>query len=205
MASAAHTKKMRWNDCCNGCIVDQLETPVSKGVIMKGLAKLGVTGLVFVCAMVLTLTLMPVESSAGASPSGAAGAVGGTPGEVIVLAAVYESNPDYWLDKGAICYTYGNPQGALKYFKKAVELDPQNASAFYNQGICYAEMGQYQEAISAISKAIEIEPRGIYFYGRGTAYLLSGDKDTAVQDFEQASALGDPDAQAYLEDLSKGR
>ena len=107
----------------------------------------------------------------------------------------------YWLDKGALCYTYGNPKGAIKYFKKAIELDPRSASAYFNKGMCHGEMGQYEEAISSINKAIDMYPeRAVYFYGRGRVHLLSGDKEKAAIDLERAAELGDSDAQAYLQD-----
>ena len=51
-----------------------------------------------------------------------------------------------------------------------------------------------------INKAIQMEPQnGLYYYGRGRVYLLSGDKDKAMQDFQKAADLGDEDALKYLE------
>ena len=107
----------------------------------------------------------------------------------------------YWIDKGALCYTYGNPKAAIKHFEKAIELDPGNAPAYFNKGMCHGEMGQYEEALSCINKAIDMYPeRAVYFYGRGRVHLLSADKEKAVKDFERAAELGDSDAQAYLRD-----
>lgn len=119
----------------------------------------------------------------------------------IELAGIQPIDSRYWLNKGAICYTYGNPQGAIKYFKKAIELDPSNASAYYNQGICYVELDKYEEAISSINKAIDMYPeKGLYFYGRAMVHLLSGHKEKAMEDFRRAAELGNGDAQAYLQD-----
>jgi tetratricopeptide (TPR) repeat protein len=45
-----------------------------------------------------------------------------------------------------------------------------------------------------------MEPQnGIYYYGRGRVYLLSGDKDKAMNDFKKAAGLGDEDTMNYLE------
>ena len=105
-----------------------------------------------------------------------------------------------WLNKGAVCYTYGNPEGAIKYFEKAIDLDPRNAAAHFNKGVCHGEMGEYDEAVSSINKAIDMYPeRALYFYGRGRVYLLSGDREKAVEDFKRAADLGDSDAQVYLQ------
>jgi tetratricopeptide (TPR) repeat protein len=110
-----------------------------------------------------------------------------------------EDDVTYWLNKGAVCATYGNDKAALKYFKKVVELDSNNAPAHFNQGLCYGEIGQYDEAASSINRAIETYPeKASYFYGRGWVYLLSGDKEKAVKDFKRAAVLGNRDAQDYL-------
>ena len=106
----------------------------------------------------------------------------------------------YWLNKGAICYTYENPKGAIKYFEKAIDLDPRSAAAYFNKGVCHGEMGEYEEAVSCINKAIDMYPeRALYFYGRGRVYLLWGDREKAEEDFKRAADLGDSDAQAYLQ------
>jgi tetratricopeptide (TPR) repeat protein len=57
-----------------------------------------------------------------------------------------------------------------------------------------------------IEKAIRIEPQnGLYYYGRGRIYLLSGDKDKALADFKKAAEFGDEDAIKYLEHISKSQ
>lgn len=102
-------------------------------------------------------------------------------------------------DQGAILYTYGNPKAAITWFQKVIEREPGNASAHYSIGISYGALGQYEEALSSINKAIEIDPsKGSYFYGRGNVHLLSGDRGSAIADFEKAAALGDEDAENYL-------
>jgi hypothetical protein len=106
-----------------------------------------------------------------------------------------------WLDRGGLSYTYGNPEGAVYSFKKAIKLDPNSASGHFGLGISYGDLGQYEEGISSIDKAIELQPeKGSYFYGRGRIHLLSEDEYKAMEDFKQAAALGDMDAKDYLED-----
>ena len=115
-------------------------------------------------------------------------------------------DPTYWLNKGAICATYGNDKAAIKHFKKAIQLDPNNASAHFNKGICYGEIGQYDEALLSINKAIDMYPeRGSYFYGRGRVYLLSGEKAKAMEDFKRATELDNRDAQNYLQNTLHGQ
>ncbi|RLB74899.1 MAG: hypothetical protein DRH24_20525, partial [Deltaproteobacteria bacterium] len=97
-----------------------------------------------------------------------------------------------------LCATYGNDRAAIKYFKKAIALDPQKSEACFQMGISYGELGEYQKAIASINKAIALDSlKGLYFYGRGRVHLLSGQKDKAMNDFKQADSLGSMDAKNF--------
>lgn len=159
-------------------------------------------------------TLQQINEEMGRNPEKAKARLKNLPGIKVELnpevrvefAAGAPMNADDWIDKGAIAYTYGNPEAAIEYFNKAVELEPDNASAHFNLGISYGAMGQYDKAISSINKAIEMNPeKGSYFYGRGNVHLISGNQDKAMEDFKQAAALGDPDAEAFLKGASSGQ
>jgi hypothetical protein len=112
----------------------------------------------------------------------------------------------YWFKKGALCATYGNDRTAIKYFEKAIALDPGNSSAYFEQGVSYGQVGDYQKAIPLIDQAIRMEPQnGHYYCGRGRVYLLSGDKNRAITDFKKAAEFGDEDAIKYLEHINKSQ
>ena len=109
----------------------------------------------------------------------------------------------YWLDQGILYSMYGNHPEAIKYFKKVIELSPQDSNPHFNLGISYGELGEYEKAISSLDKALEINPEnGLYLYGRGRVYLLSGDKNKAMEDFKRAAVLGHREAQDYLEAMT---
>jgi tetratricopeptide (TPR) repeat protein len=109
-------------------------------------------------------------------------------------------NADYWFDKGALCATYGNDPAAIKFFQKAISLDPKRSGAYFEQGISYGQLGEFEKAIPLINRAIKMEPNnGLYIYGRARVHLLAGDQDNAMADFKKAAELDDEDAQAYLE------
>ena len=109
-------------------------------------------------------------------------------------------DPDYWFDKGALCATYGNDRAAIKYFQKAISLDPSRSGAYFEQGISYGQLGEYDKALLSLNKALEMEPNnGLYLYGRGRVHLLAGNKNKATKDFKRAAELNDEDAQNYLD------
>jgi tetratricopeptide (TPR) repeat protein len=115
-------------------------------------------------------------------------------------------NADYWFDKGALCATYGNDKAAIKYFQKVIELDPKRSGAYFEQGISYGQLEQFDKAIPLIDKAIAMEPEnGLFIYGRGRVHLLAGYREKAMADFKKAAELDDEDAQAYLEDVTQDK
>jgi len=112
-------------------------------------------------------------------------------------------NADYWFDKGALCATYGNDPAAIKFFQKAITLDPDRSGAYFTQGISYGQIDEFDKALRLVDKAIAMEPQnGLFIYGRGRVHLLAGDRDKAMADFKKAAELDDEDAQAYLDFLA---
>jgi len=139
----------------------------------------------------------PVDSTRGNNPAKTSSA---NPSETAKKATVSQKEADYWLDKGALCATYGNEQAAIKYFQKVISLDPQRSGEYFEQGISYGELAEYTKALDLINKALELESQnGMYYYGRGRVYLLAGKIEKAMEDFKKAAEQDDEDAQTYLE------
>jgi len=116
----------------------------------------------------------------------------------------HKNGADYWFDRGALCATYGNDSAAIKYFQKAISLDPQRSDAYFEQGVSYGQLEIFFKAIALINKAIEMNPHnGLYYYGRARVYLLADEKEEALEDFKKAAELDDEDAQNYLNTIAK--
>jgi len=117
-----------------------------------------------------------------------------------------KNNADYWLEKAALCATYGHDHAAVKYFQQAISIDPQRSDAYFGQGVSYGQLEEFSKAIALIDKAIELDPRkGLYYYGRARVYLLADEKDKAMDDFKKAAELDDEDAQNYLNTIARTR
>lgn len=133
------------------------------------------------------------------SPSICAAAGALSPKTSAVAAPAESKDPNHWFQKGALCATYGNNDAAVKYFAKAIALNPGHSGATFSQGVSYGQLGNYTAGLAAINRAIEMSPQnGLYYYGRARVYLLSGEKEKALADFRKAADLGDEDAQNYL-------
>ena len=93
---------------------------------------------------------------------------------------------DEWLAKGNAAYETKNFDEAITCYKKATELDPDFASAYYNLGIIYAAQGMLDEAVSAYKKVLTIKPD--YYAARNnlaTAYIKIRMFDEAITELKQ--------------------
>ena len=92
----------------------------------------------------------------------------------------------------------------IEHMKKAVELNPRNASALNYLGYTYAEMGvRLQEAEELILKALKIAPNdGYYIDSLGWVYYQKGNYPKAVVELERALSLviDDPVVMEHLGD-----
>ncbi len=71
-------------------------------------------------------------------------------------------------DNAILVFKYGfslerfnEPEEALKYYKKATQLDPKMAKAYFGMGDIYTHLKQYNEAIAAFNKGLEIDPTNV--------------------------------------------
>jgi tetratricopeptide (TPR) repeat protein len=91
---------------------------------------------------------------------------------------------------------------AVRYFDKALGLNPNYLRALLYRGQAYHEMGQYDRAIADFDRAIDLEPsEGETFVHRARAEIARGQLTQARTDLEQARAIGN--AGRYLE-LTEG-
>ena len=74
----------------------------------------------------------------------------------------------------------------------------KDAKAYFNRGLAYYDKGQYDQAISEYSKALEINPRYALAYNdRGNAYQSKGQNGQAISDYSKAIELNPKDHKAY--------
>ena len=83
-------------------------------------------------------------------------------------------------------------------YDKLIELDPDNADAYYERGDFYYEMDEYNKAIADYSKAIELDSgHALAYFNRAYAYGEIGEYNKAIADYSKAIELNPSDAQAY--------
>jgi tetratricopeptide (TPR) repeat protein len=108
-------------------------------------------------------------------------------------------DPIYWLDQGGLFATYGNYFRAVEAYKKALALAPDNSEAHYDIALSYGELGQLEQALAEINRAIALDAQqSRYYYGRAWILLRSGRNTEAKADFQKAADMGNLDAIAFL-------
>lgn len=70
----------------------------------------------------------------------------------------YPTNKDVILQLIQFYLVNEKDQDAFEYIKMAKETDPNNFSLFWAEGVLYMKQEKYPEAITALSRAIEINP-----------------------------------------------
>ena len=85
--------------------------------------------------------------------------------------------------KGNELYNTRNYSDAINYYKKALDNDECKCHSYYNAGVCYIKLKQYEKAIEMITKALELYQDSKYFFN--LAWAL----DNADIDCEKAISL----------------
>ncbi len=103
-----------------------------------------------------------------------------------------------WFEKGVALGKAGNYKEAIEAFTKAIEIDPNNATAYRNRGLAYKSLGNNEQAIQDYDKAIELNPQYLDAYiSRGIAYCTLSNFEQGRRDFNMAIKLNPKDAGAY--------
>jgi tetratricopeptide (TPR) repeat protein len=87
-------------------------------------------------------------------------------------------------------YQYGDIDGAIEEFKKALAIDPQNVNVLNSLGVCYGVQGKLDLAIEAFEAAIHLDPRDVMAtFNLGLAHLKQGGQERALEVFLEAHSL----------------
>src|SRR6476660_5176781 len=83
-------------------------------------------------------------------------------------------------------------------YTKALESDPNNATAYLGRGTAHLKAFDFDSAITDFTKAIELKPNNDSAYtNRGAAYYEKAEFDRAIADFTKAIDLNPRSALAY--------
>jgi tetratricopeptide (TPR) repeat protein/dienelactone hydrolase len=87
---------------------------------------------------------------------------------------------------------------AITACDRALERNPDDATAYFNRGLAYHEKREYDRAIANYNEAIRLDPKNSGAYNnRGSAYESKKDDDRSIADYSEAIRLDPKLAVAY--------
>jgi tetratricopeptide (TPR) repeat protein len=116
---------------------------------------------------------------------------------LIILEKLYKEHPNDDVKKALIetLFAYGaylndiyvvEYKKAAECFKRIIEIEPLNYRAFYNLGIAFTNLEDYDLAIDSCNKALEIKPDYKHcYYNIGLIYELNADFNNALEYYEK--------------------
>lgn len=101
----------------------------------------------------------------------------------------------------------GDLEGAINYFSQSIEVLPNRPSGYNNRAQAHRLNGNINGAMQDLNKAIELSAgQGLSasqaYTQRGLLKKLSGDSDSALEDFKYAAALGNDFAKTQVVEMN---
>ncbi|MBL0069342.1 MAG: tetratricopeptide repeat protein [Chitinophagaceae bacterium] len=99
--------------------------------------------------------------------------------------------PEIYTTEGALKFYYEHDwKGAVNSYKKALDLDPNNAIIYIRYSATLADVGQTKEALPLADKAVELDPVSISsLHNLGWVNLLSGNYQKGIDAFAKSVEL----------------
>ena len=99
----------------------------------------------------------------------------------------FGQNADTYINQGIAKAKAEDYSGAIADYTKAIELDPESATAYGLRGREKCSLEDYNGAIADMNKAIVINPKSsTFYYTRGLAKELSKNYTGAIADYNKA-------------------
>ena len=104
--------------------------------------------------------------------------------ELQLLALIKANESTVYDLKGVVALGRDNLVQAAAYFRKAIQLDSNNAMAWYNLSITQHKNQFSKAALESINKAIQLQPTlSIAYFDRAILHKELGDLDAAIADY----------------------
>lgn len=101
----------------------------------------------------------------------------------------YPNTAEAYKNRGNYRGRSGNLEGALQDLIQADALGSRSVGVFTGLGNCYGTKGQFDKAIEAYNKGIQLNPdNGELYYNRGVTYEKMKNYPAALDDFNKALA-----------------
>ena len=87
---------------------------------------------------------------------------------------------------------------AIEQYTEAISIDPEFPDAYFDRGIAFHRIEDYDRAIADYTQTIALDPEYVLsYYQRGVVYYYQGDIDKAISDLNKVTELNSSYALAY--------
>ncbi|MCE5220676.1 MAG: hypothetical protein LLF98_05240 [Clostridium sp.] len=99
-----------------------------------------------------------------------------------------------YFNEGNKFYNIQDYEKAIDCYKKSASQNSNEACSYYNCGVCFIKLKNFDNAIEMLNKAISIKRESKYFFNLGYCYVMKECLNTALRLFNLAWSI-DPNDQ----------
>ena len=109
---------------------------------------------------------------------------------IIICVTAFGQTANDFLQSGITKHNSKDYEGAIKDYSKAIKVDDNLKTAYYNRGVCEQALNQNKPAKKDFDKTIEIDPKFAKAYYSRASLLVSNEKYTdALPDLDKVIEL----------------
>jgi serine/threonine protein kinase/Tfp pilus assembly protein PilF len=118
------------------------------------------------------------------------------------LVEAFPLSKEYLYQLGESYFLCGDPEGAIKHYAKALDLDPAYALAHNHIAYCYAWMGDHGRAVEHFTKYVAIDHTANSFDSLATGYMFAGRYGEAIETLDKGIEV-DPNVDYLYENKAR--
>jgi tetratricopeptide (TPR) repeat protein len=100
----------------------------------------------------------------------------------------------------------GKQKESLLSYKMVVQLDPNNAEAWFDYGDTLLELGHLEDALSALDRSIELNPKFAEpYYSKAKLFFITRKITDAIEALKTAFGLDSSLRERFDDDFSRVR
>jgi tetratricopeptide (TPR) repeat protein len=99
-----------------------------------------------------------------------------------------------YFSEGNKFYNIKDYEKAITFYKKSASVNLNKACSYYNCGVCFIKLKNFDAAIIMLNKAISIKHESKYYFNLGYCYVMKECLNTALRLFNLAWSI-DPNDQ----------
>jgi eukaryotic-like serine/threonine-protein kinase len=113
-----------------------------------------------------------------------------------------EEKEAFWMLGVCYYHTLGQPANSVRYFNKAIEIDPLFKDIYNQLAYAYNDLGDFEKSIWAINKYISLAPDEPNPYdSRADLYAWNGKVDQAIESYKKANQIKSDFSSGKLGDM----